>query len=70
MSFFKIKLRAVFLAALCLFALPCARPTCCDSDNPCSGTATCLLTVDESVCAKGMCATPKEVEDYLREIAP
>jgi len=66
----KGNLRAGCLVAIGLFVLPCTRPTCCDSDNPCGGSATCLLTVDESVCAKGMCATPKEVKDYLREIAP
>ncbi len=62
--------RVWILAAMGLFALPCVRPTCCDRDNPCSGTATCLLTLDERVCSQGMCATPQEVSDYLREIAP
>lgn len=63
-------MRVWILAAMVLFALPCARPACCDRDTPCSGAATCLLTVDERVCLQGMCATPQEVTDYLREIAP
>lgn len=58
------------LAAAALFSLPCARPTCCDRDTPCSGSATCLLTVDERVCSIGMCATKEEVADYLKENAP
>lgn len=67
---FVAKVRIGLLAAAALFALPCARPTCCDRDSPCSGKATCLLTVDERVCSKGMCATEEEVADYLRENAP
>ena len=63
-------LRVWILATVGLFALPCAHPTCCDSETPCTGTARCLLTVDERVCSQGMCATPQEVSDYLREIAP
>ncbi len=65
-----IDLRIGCFVTLGLFALPCVSPTCCDSENQCSGTASCLPTVNRNVCAKGMCATPEEVKAWLKEIEP